>query len=247
MALPKPSYPKYKLTLPSTGESVSYRPFTVREEKVLITALTGGEKQEIVGAIIDCIESCFDGVSVSNLTSFDVEYLFINLRSKSVSNIIEMEFKNYSCPNNNGGECSDTKKMLINIDEAKIQSKVDGVYVDFEPSKKTGQLIKLDDKLSVTMIYPSVTKLTEVESSEDRQTKLVTSCIKSVADDESVYTNFTEEEVIEWYDSLMGEQKDKILKFIAETPALRHTTDFKCNKCGYKEEIQLVGLHNFFA
>jgi hypothetical protein len=250
MALPKVKYPTFITTIPSSGKSVKFRPFTVAEEKILITALEGNEQKEIITSLETCIEACFQEIDISSLTSYDVEFLFVQIRAKSISPIIEMEFRNNRCPENEFEPCKKVVLMKINVDDAKIQKvNSDGIYEDYKPSSKEKN-ITLDDDLFVTMKHPSSLQINQAISSNNinEQThELVKSCIVSVADKETVYSDFTKEEMNDWYDTLISDQKDKLIKFIDEIPVLRYTSNFVCSKCNYTEEIELEGLSSFFV
>ena len=170
MPLPKINTPTYQLVLPSTGKKVSYRPFLVREEKILIMALETEDMKQISNAIVEILGACIltKGVKVIDLSTFDIEYLFLNVRSKSVGEVVEV---NVTCPDD--GETQ--VQMEINIDDIKVQK-----------DKKHKNLIKLDENLSMKMKYPSIEQFVESNfevgenQSVDESLGMITSCIEQM-------------------------------------------------------------------
>ena len=174
MPLPKINTPTYELTLPSTGKKIKYRPFLVREEKILIMALETEDTEQITNAVVDIISGCIltKGVDVTKLATFDIEYLFLNVRSKSVGESVEV---NVICPDDN----KTSVQVEIDIDSIKIQK-----------TKGHKNIIKLDDQYSMKLKYPSLNEFidTNFESSEEsdvnKSLNMITSCIEMIYDKE---------------------------------------------------------------
>ena len=178
MPLPKINTPTYELTLPSTGKKIKYRPFLVREEKILIMALETEDTEQITNAVVDIISGCIltKGVDVTKLATFDIEYLFLNVRSKSVGESVEV---NVICPDDN----KTSVQVEIDIDSIKIQK-----------TKGHKNIIKLDDQYSMKLKYPSITEFIEsnFESGQDggegsdidKSLTMITSCIEMIYDNE---------------------------------------------------------------
>lgn len=254
MSLPKIQYPTYLLTLPSTGEQLKYRPFTVAEEKILLMASQAGDSQSTSEAIHDVLNACFLGaIDVRTLPSFDIEYLFLNVRGKSVSEIIDIEYRNNTCPKENGDPCKKTFFVRVKVDEIKVQ-KFDPqtekyVALETKRSSKSGTNIKLDDELGITIKYPTMSIISEtLENSKtdyEQLVNLVTACITAVFDAENVYTDFSKEELTDWFGTLTTKQKEPIQEFIRNLPMLRFEYLYKCRECGYEEKIEIEGLQNF--
>lgn len=233
MALPIIETPKYELTIPSTGKKLEYRPYLVKEEKILMMAMESKDSKQILRALADVVESCaFGKIKAKDLTSFDLEYIFLQLRSQSVGS--QTDFL-YPC-----SECGEKNEMNINLEDVKVQ----GV----EKKKKT---IALTDSVGVTLRYLSIKDMESlIGEKEDADTtmKLIAKCIDSVYDAEKIYPAFesTEEELVAFIESLSSSQFEKIKEFIESMPKLSHTEHFKCTKCGSDNTAVLQGLQSFF-
>lgn len=252
MALPVVKYPTFMITIPSTQETVKFRPFTVAEEKILLMANEAGDMDSITNAIVEVLNVCFfEKVDVKNLPSFDIEFMFLSIRSKSVSEQIELIFRNQNCPEENGNPCKKSAKVTIDIADIKVQKlKDDGSYGIFKPENvsKMGTKILISDDMGVTMIYPNMEAITSANKKDkpiDQMEDLVCSSITSVFDEENVYTDFSKKEMIEWFNSLLSNQKDKLLDFVKNIPLLRYEMNYKCSKCGYEETLTFEGLQSF--
>lgn len=255
MALPTVKYPTYSLTIPSTQEKVRFRPFTVAEEKILLMANESAKQEDITSAITRVLEVCFlEKVKVKDLPSFDIEYMFLNLRAKSVSETIDMRYQNQECPKEDNNPCKRVVNISIKIDEIKVQQEkeVDGEisYQVYDPKNITefGTKILITDDLGVTMKYPSLEKLAEANKEEtaiEQLEYLVCSCITSVFDQENVHTDFSRKEMYEWYNALLSSQKEKMIEFVKSMPFLRHEMTYKCSTCGFEEVLKFEGLQSF--
>ena len=254
MNLPKVQYPTILMNLPSTGEQLKYRPFTVAEEKVLLTAAQTDDGNTISETIADVLEACFyKSVNVKVLPSFDIEYMFMCVRSKSVSEIIDIEYRNGNCPKEGGNECRKTFHVKVKIEDIKVQ-KFDpesSSYVNLDPKRqsKGGVRIMIDDGLGVMIKYPTMQmisdSLSSTETDYDQFLFLISECITSVFDTENVYTDFSKSEMKEWFCELTTKQKDPIQEFIRNLPMLRYEYMYKCRECGFEEKIEVEGLQNF--
>jgi transcription elongation factor Elf1 len=234
MALPVIDTPKYMATIPSTGEKVSYRPYLVKEEKILMIALESENQEQILGAVKDIIGACtFNKVNVDELAIFDLEYLFLKLRSKSVGETSRVGLK---CSN-----CETSNEVEIPIDTIEVSG------VD-----KDNGVIMLTDKVGMKLRYPSVKdaeKLTNAKDNVGTIMKTIVMCIENIFDDEKVYPakDSTPKELEAFIDSLNSEQFKKIQGFFESMPSLSYTTKFKCDSCGHENELVIKGLANFFG
>ena len=198
MPLPKINTPTYQLVVPSTGKKLSYRPFLVREEKILILALESEDMGQITNAIVEILTACIltKGVDVTKLATFDIEYIFLNVRAKSVGEVIEV---NVTCPDDN----ETNVQMEINIDDIKVQK-----------NRKHKNLIKLDDTLSMKMAYPSIEQFVEnnfeVQESAnvDQSLALITGCIEQVYNEEESWaaSDCTKDEMKEFVEQMNTKQ-----------------------------------------
>jgi hypothetical protein len=251
MALPTVKYPTYTTKVPSTGKAVKYRPFTVGEEKVMLTALEGNDDVEILDAVKLIIESCYlKSVTLNELTTYDIEWLFLQARINSVAQTVDMNLRHAKCE----VDPETTVLTRIPLDQAQVVVKKDGKYIPYVAKrKKSGVVVMLDeeDKLGVTMVHPNVDQMIKIESSVglQRYTDTILLCITSVFQGEEVWTraDFTGEELLHWYDSLTSKQKEKMGEFVASMPELRYETVFKCPACGKEEPLIFEGLSAFFG
>ena len=237
MPLPKINTPIYELTLPSTGKKIRYRPFLVKEEKVLIIALESEDTKQITNAIKNVISNCIlsRGVKVENLSTFDIEYLFLNIRGKSVGEEVEVMV---TSPDDN-----ETKvPVIIPLDEIKI----------FQDPKHSRD-IDLDDKLKMRMKYPSLSEFVKNNFDVDdmgmkESFELISSCIEQVFNDEESWSasDCSKKELNEFIEQLNSQQFKKVENFFETMPKLSYTVKFKNPKTGVNNEVVLEGLSDFF-
>ncbi len=239
MALPQLNTVKYDMVIPSTGQQIKYRPFVVREEKVLLTSLESGDAQQITNAMRDIVEVCtFKEVSVKSLAMFDLEYIFLKLRSKSVGENAEIGIK---CSNE---ECGHMNPVTINLDAVELQG---------DPMAKA--TVALTDEVGVTLNYPTVQRLEDVmkgsttENQIDLVIGMIAASIESIYDASSVYpaVDSTPQELIDFIDSLNKEQFSKLQDFFNNFPKLKEEINFTCEKCGTENNQVLEGLNDFFG
>ena len=239
MPLPKISTPTYELVLPSTEQTVKYRPFLVKEEKVLLIALEGENTKEITNAIKAVIKSCVltKGIKVESLPTFDIEYLFLNIRGKSVGENIEV---NLICPDDGITEV----KKNIPIDDIKIQ-RTDG----------HSNQIKLDENIMMEMKYPSLEQFIKnnFDFSEgnqmDQSFELIGTCIDKIYTEEEVWTasDCTKKELTEFLESMNSSQFKEIESFFETMPKLSHTIKVMNPDTKKESDVVLEGLASFFA
>ena len=239
MPLPKIATPTYELELPSTEQTVRYRPFLVKEEKLLVLALETEDTKQITNAIKSVLKSCVltKGVKVETLPTFDIEYLFLNIRGKSVGEELEVKV---ICPDDEKTEVP----ITIDLDEVKVQK-----------SEGHNKQLKLDDNLMMEMKYPSLEQFiknnfdfnnaNQMEQSFD----LIGSCIDKIYSEEEVWAtaDCTKKEVKEFLESMNSSQFKDIEKFFETMPKLSHTIKVKNPKTKVESEVVLEGLASFFA
>jgi hypothetical protein len=237
MALPKLNVPKYKLKLPSDGRTVNYRPFLVKEEKILLLATETGEQSDIVVAIKNIIKDCTDIKDVESLATFDIEYVFLQIRTKSVGESVDISI---TCPDDD----ETTVAVSIPLDDIKVVK-----------DRKHKSEIKLSDEIIITMGYPNLESFVsmnfsdEGESGIDQVFKMATSCMKTIADAEQVYdcADSTKQELLEFLEQLNSAQFVKIQEFFETMPKLTHTVKVTNPNTGVESEVVLEGLASFFA
>lgn len=239
MPLPKISTPTYELELPSTGKNIVYRPFLVREEKLLVLALESQDPKQISMAIKNVIKNCIEtkGIKVETLPTFDIEYLFLNIRGKSVGEEIEV---NILCPDDE--ETYVLKKL--NVDDIHVLR-----------NEEHDNKIKLDDNLMMEMKYPSLDQFVksnfdlESDNNMEQSFELIASCIDKIynADEVWVAADVTKKELSEFLDQMNTVQFKQIEKFFETMPKLSHTISVKNPKTGVESEVVLEGLSSFFA
>ena len=231
MALPSISTPEFKTKIPSTGQEITDRPFLVKEEKILLMAMEGNDQKEITAAIVKLLSNCIlnEEIDVDKLATFDIEFLFLKLRGKSVGEVIELKIGHTQ------SECKHRTDIKINLDDINVQGDIsDG-------------MVMLTDDVGVKLIYPNMSNTLKVNTdSADSMFDMVVDCIEYIYDKEEVYNDFTKEELNNWVDTLNQSQFKKITDFFQNMPSLKHSITWKCEKCGEDDEIELEGLQSFF-
>jgi hypothetical protein len=239
MPLPKITTPIYELEIPSLKKKIRYRPFLVKEEKILIIALESEDSKQIANAVKNVISNCIlsKGVKVEDLSTFDIEYLFLNIRGKSVGETVDVLI---TCPDDETTQVP----MSINLDE---------INVEVDP--KHSRDIKLDDTLTLRMKYPSMTEFIKNnfdsgdDVSVDDTFDLIISCIEQIYSEEESWTasDSTKKELLEFVEQLSSKQFKEIEKFFETMPKLSHTIKIKNPKTGVESEVVLEGLSAFFV
>jgi hypothetical protein len=233
MALPKLEIPRYNINVPSLDKRVEFRPFLVKEEKVLMIAQETEDSGQLLPVIKNIVKSCsFEKLDPNNCTSADLEYLFLQLRAKSVGESVDIKIK---CE-----ECGEYASVKIKLNEVEV-SKVDDISNTIEVSDSVGIILK---RLSVKDVERIDDK--NVERAFD-QTLIYS--IESIYDADNVYpaSESTEKELIEFIDSLSHSHLEKMQEYIQNIPKVQYTVKFKCKECGHENEIVLEGIESFFA
>lgn len=232
MALPALASPEFMTEIPSTKQQIKFRPFLVKEEKILYMALEGQDTKEIENAIVTILSNCIlDTVDIHKLTLFDIEYLFLQLRGKSVGEKVELMLS-HSDENN---ECQHKTKLEVDLDSIKIQGEV-----------SDGKLM-LDDKIGVKVRYPYINDASLVDKNESDVFSTLSIFVEYVFDKDNVYNDFSKEEMNEWLESLSQTQFRKLIEFFENVPKLAHTVEWTCPECKQKDSIKLEGLQSFFT
>tara|TARA_B100000123_G_scaffold62403_1_gene43706 strand:+ start:1420 stop:2136 length:717 start_codon:yes stop_codon:yes gene_type:complete len=238
MALPrlKNDVPRYEMTVPSTEEVVKFRPFLVKEQKVLLVAIESKDNKQILNSMLDSISSCVPNVKLDDLSTFDVDYMFTQIRSKSV------------------GETSTVMHACIKCNEEnEVKIKLDDIKVDIPQNWKNTTEVKISDDITVELKFPTYKDVSSIDFNEDTpDTEVlmdtVRACMKAVkTDDEYILIkDETKEEVENFINSLTNQQLEKITEFATNSPKLSHTQMYECKKCKTENKIELNGLQDFF-
>ena len=240
MALPKLNVPVYEAVLPSTEKVIKYRPFLVKEEKILLTALEADDTKVLSSAVRQIVNNCVQGeLDVDKLPTFDIEYLFLRLRAKSVGEKVTIGLKPYGCPKNESGLCENTTEVEINLEEVKVTK-----------NKASSSKIMIDDKIGIKMKYPDINTINlSGTTSEAAGMDVIRGCIDMIFTEEETHErdSFTDKELDEFIDSLNSQQFKLIRNFFDNMPVLKHTVKYKCDTCGEKKETILQGLNSFFG
>ena len=231
MALPKIKHPTYKVVIPTTQKTVTFRPYTVLEEKLLMMARSSEITDDIISAIKQVLQNCIiEPIDVENLATVDIEYLFLKLRSKSVSETVDLE---YTDP-----ETKEIIKFNINLEEIEVKKTPDH-----------NNKIMLQDNIGIVFKYPTLDDVRTVETNEDQEDaafKVLLNCIDKIFDEDKVYSEFTVEELEEFINSLPIESMNKMREFFDTLPVLEHTVTIK-NKKGDEKVVTLKGITSFFT
>ena len=241
MPLPKIATPSYELELPSTGKTIQYRPFLVKEEKLLVIALESEDTKQITNAIKAVIRACIltKGVKVESLPTFDIEFLFLNIRGKSVGEEIDV---NLICPDDNETEVN----VSINLDDIQVK----------KPEGHSNQ-IKLDTNLMMELKYPSLNEFIKNNfdpndvgaNAMEQSFDLIGSCISKIYNEDEVWVaaDCSKKEVNDFLDSMNSNQFKEIESFFETMPKLTHTVNVINPKTKVKSDVVLEGLASFFA
>jgi hypothetical protein len=237
MALPKLDVPIYELVVPSTDEKIKYRPFLIKEEKVLLMAMESGENKDIIQAVKTIVSECtFNKLKLGTMPMFDVEYIFLQIRSKSVGEVSKLRVL-----------CQDDKKTYANveIDLNEVQVQVDDGHTN---------KIELSDEMGIIMNYPTIDSFSEAgvaEINAENMLDVIVSCIGQIYDKkgEEVYDSkdSTKKELVEFIEQLNTQQFQDVQKFYDTMPKLKHTITVKNPKTKKESNITLIGLADFFA
>ena len=234
MVLPKlNTSPKYEMVIPSSKQTVRYRPYLVKEEKVLLMAFESNDSSQAMNAIIDTILVCVDeNIKRETLTTFDVEYMFTQIRSKSVG---ETSKVNVKCE-----ECETLNAVTINLAE-----------VELDTPESVNNEIELTPEVSIELSYPSADSLINIDKEATQAEKILATIVASIdvikTEEERVSTkDVTKKEVEEFVDGMTGEQFSNLAEYVKNIPTLKENVEFVCENCGHNNSRELVGFTDFF-
>lgn len=244
MALPKQITPIFELTLPLSKKTIKYRPFLVKEEKILLMAMEANDETTIINSIKQIVTNCcLDKIDVNKIPILDLEYLFLNLRARSVSEVIELQYK---CNNNVTDESGNTKKC----------NHVNPIFINLYEINPTipedhSNKIDLGNDIGIMMTYPNFHMVSNnlTGNSIEIIMKIICECVEYIYDKDDIYyaKDIAKKEIEEFIESLTREQFAKIQHFFDSIPKLNKTVEFKCAKCGYTENVVVEGLQGFFG
>jgi hypothetical protein len=230
MTLPILETPTYELILPSTGDKITFRPFLVKEYKVLLTTLESGA-DEVNRIVTELVDACtFNKLKIDTLSNFDIEFIFLNLRARSISEIVELTLDCDSCDN-------------------KIPFELDLTKATVEKNSSHSTKISITDKIIIEMRYPKFEEMINIYQNfkSDKIVDLLSSCIKSVYTEDAIYEEYTQEELLEFVNSFSKSQFELIENFFLTMPKLVQHIEKDCEVCGAHNEMHLEGLQNFFV
>mgnify|MGYP001327958454 FL=1 len=235
MALPQINSSRYTVFVPGLNKEVEFRPYLVKEEKILMVAMESNDQKQILGAIKDVIQACvFDNINVNNLAVFDLEVLFLHLRAKSVGEKINVNVK---CQDE---ECQLESPIEINLDDIKAPV-----------IEKDDNVVMLSDDIGMTLRYPSFEDIQRFDPEYlekiDGIMELLVLCIENIFDTEEVYENSSDKEKMEFIENLNTDQFQTISKFFDGMPSLKHDIEFTCVKCEKENKVELKGIQSFFT
>jgi len=236
MGLPKLNAPSYELTIPSLNKTITYRPYLVKEEKILMMAMESNEDRQMIRAIKEVISACTnDTVDTGHITMFDMEYIFTQLRSKSVGESVQVSMK---CE-----ECNTANEVAIDLNDVRVSS-----------TEEVSGTIELTDTVGVKMKYPSVDSVLNSRTDQNSNNVekifgLLIECIDSIYSGEEIFdaSSQSRQELSEFIESLNSEQFARVRKFVENIPATELPVSFKCSNCGHQNDTTLRGLANFFG
>lgn len=232
MPLPKIDMPLYDLTIPSNGEKVKYRPFTVKEEKIMLMARESEDPKEIILAIKQIVNNCLVGADINDLALFDLEYIILNIRSRSVDNVIKFEITD-----------PDT--------EQQVPVELDLKNVEIQRDEEHDNVIKISDNYILYLKYPHIDDFFELmmdeNASQEKQFEVLISCMDKLASDEEVYNfkDFSKQEVDEFVESLNADTLRDMKKFFDTIPTARHEIPY-VNSNGDEKTFVIQGTQSFF-
>lgn len=232
MPLPKIDMPMYDLTIPSNGTKVKYRPFTVKEEKIMLMARESEDPKEIILAIKQIVNNCLVGADINDLALFDLEYIILNIRSRSVDNVIKFEITD-----------PDT--------EQQVPVELDLKNVEIQRDEEHNNVIKISDNYILYLKYPHIDDFFELmmdeNASQEKQFEVLISCMDKLASDEEVYNfkDFSKQEVDEFVESLNADTLRDMKKFFDTIPTARHEIPY-VNSNGDEKTFVIQGTQSFF-
>ena len=241
MALPKIDTPIYELDLPLSKKHVRFRPFLVKEQKNLLMAMESGDSKSIEQNVKQVLNNCTvtENIDIEKLPVLDVEYYFLNLRARSVGEVVENK---YRCDNQvDGSACGNIMETSLNL----LDIKIEGV-------KENNDVIQLTDTISIKLKYPEfsvINKLSKLTDVSDIAFEMIADSVEYIFDGEQFYyaKETTTEELVEFIESLNQQQFAKIEDFFANLPKLEKKIEMKCSRCGFEHKLDVEGLESFFG
>lgn len=241
MALPKIDTPIYELDLPLSKKHVRFRPFLVKEQKNLLMAVESGDSKSIEQNVKQVLNNCTvtENIDIEKLPVLDVEYYFLNLRARSVGEVVENK---YRCDNQvDGSACGNIMETSINLLDIKI-----------EGAKENDDVIQLTDTISIKLKYPEfsvINKLSKLTDVSDIAFEMIADSVEYIFDGEQFYyaKETTTEEMVEFIEGLNQQQFAKIEDFFANLPKLEKKIEMKCSRCGFEHKLDVEGLESFFG
>jgi hypothetical protein len=241
--LPKLDVPMYSVNLISTGKPVRFRPFLVKEQKLFLMASESNDGNEMVNTIRQVLKNCvLDEIDIDSLPTFDLEYLFMNLRARSVEEVVNLRYKCNNTVNEEGEEkkCNGVVEFDVNL-------------LEVEPTKnaKHKNKIQLTENLGICFKYPTFDMLQKYEKLNENEImmKILIDCIDYIYDKENVYyaKDTPIKELEEFVDNLQQKDLEKFKEFFDTMPEIKKEVHFKCPKCGYEEDMTIKGIQSFFV
>ena len=247
MALPTIETPIHDIFLTSLDKKIKYRPFLVREEKILLMAIESNDEKEMYEAMKTILKNCIleKNIDVESLPIFDVQFLFLQLRAKSVGEVAEVTLKHPNGKNKNGEECDGIQPININLNEVKP-------IIPENHSK----VIRLSEKIGVSMMYPTLDFFKKIDDMQTQEKGVVESLFDSIANsieyiyqgEEIFYANeHSREELLDFLNSLNNAEFEELRNFFSSMPSIQHKETYTCPKCGSQEELTLSTVEDFFA
>jgi hypothetical protein len=240
MALPKLNTITYRLKLPSNDKEITYRPFTVEEEKILLTAQESTDSSDILAAMRQIINNCVQTeIDVMKMPTFDIEYFFLNIRAKSTGEEIDLIVRHPNGVNIQGEQCDHREEVKINVESIRVIK-----------SENHNNQFQLDDNVGVIMRYPTIESLAlDTSDNFDGFVRVVANSIDIIYDKENQYPadDSTEKELIEFVYSMNQKQITMIQEFFESMPVLKHDIEYICSACSCKETVTIQGFQNFFS
>ena len=245
MALPKIDVPIYEAALPSNNQVVKFRPFLVKEQKLLLMASQSSEIEEVIGSIKQALKNCLiSELDIDVLPVFDLEFLFLNLRARSVGEVVNVTYKCNNVlsvdPEGNQNICPGSQKFDINV-------------LEINPKFGEGHTnkIMITDNLGIVMKYPSFEIMQKFQGKNEEEIlfELIIKCIDYIFDKDNIYyvKDLEKDEINEFIDSMQQQHLEKIKAFFDTMPKISKELDFNCSKCGFEEKINLEGVQSFFG
>lgn len=242
--LPKIDVPIYELSLLSSGKKIRFRPFLVKEQKLLLMATQSEDPKDTLNIVKQISKNCIiDSIDIETLPVFDLEYIFLNLRARSVNEVVNLQYKcNNKVKNEKNEEevCGSLEKFNINL-------------LEIFPEKNSdhNKKIMLTDNLGIMMKYPTFEMVANITGQNESEVlmELLINSIDYIFDKDKIYyaKDVTKDELIEFIENLQQKDLEKIQQFFETTPKIKRNLEFKCRKCGYEEDIIVEGLQNFFV